>query len=101
FVMEEQFGWRIEKNSPNTVQILDTQDLHFLRRARQKAIENSTPLQLETDDLWRELGSIYRCDLTLILSDYEKSLLETEFQVPKELLHLYRFHYPKAPAPVP
>ena len=31
FLMEEQFGWKVDSN---VFKILDTQDLHFLRKAR-------------------------------------------------------------------
>jgi glycosyltransferase involved in cell wall biosynthesis len=41
-----------------------------------------------TEDAARELASIYRSDLTLILSDYEKALLQDRFQIPETLLHL-------------
>src|SRR5690606_31184062 len=36
FVSEEQFGWRVSQECPNAVKILDTEDLHFLRAAREK-----------------------------------------------------------------
>jgi hypothetical protein len=34
-MIEEQFGWRVAENCPNAVRILDTEDLHCLRLARQ------------------------------------------------------------------
>ncbi len=37
FTTEEQFGWRISGRVPNTVKILDTEDLHFLRNAQRKS----------------------------------------------------------------
>jgi hypothetical protein len=37
FMMEEQFGWRV--NCPNALRLLDTEDLHCLRVARQKAFK--------------------------------------------------------------
>lgn len=36
FVVEEQFGWRVREASPESICILDTQDLHFLRLSREK-----------------------------------------------------------------
>jgi hypothetical protein len=35
FMMEEQFGWRVAEKCPNALRILDTEDLHCLRLARQ------------------------------------------------------------------
>ena len=35
FMMEEQFGWRVAENCPNALRLLDTEDLHCLRLARQ------------------------------------------------------------------
>ena len=93
FVIEEQFGWRVQENCPRAVRILDTQDLHFLRRSREKALESQGEVQLITDDTCREIASIYRCDLTLMISDYEDQLLKTTFHLPEDLLLLKRFHY--------
>ena len=39
FTSEEQFGWRVAAVCPNAVRILDTEDLHFLRAARQTALK--------------------------------------------------------------
>ncbi|RZK83270.1 MAG: glycosyltransferase, partial [Pedobacter sp.] len=33
FMVEEQYGWRVQQECPNAVLILDTEDLHFLRHA--------------------------------------------------------------------
>jgi O-antigen biosynthesis protein len=93
FVIEEQFGWRVRENAPECVRILDTQDLHCLRRARESTLELH-PL-IEGDDLNREMASIYRCDLTLVISDHELVLLQSQLKVPSELLHLFRFAYKK------
>lgn len=102
FILEEQFGWRIAEFSPQTLRVLDTEDLHFLRRARQKAHQNSlstfeNPIELQTPDACREIASIYRSDLTLVLSDFEKNLLQERFEVPKSLLSLFRFCYSDFP----
>ena len=37
FVTEEQFGWKVAEICPQAIRILDTEDLHFLRKAREKA----------------------------------------------------------------
>ena len=93
FMTEEQFGWRVMEQCPDAFRILNTEDLHFLRRARQTSIKITGDLsnvELRTDDATREITSIYRSDLTLLVSDIEMELLNSEFQVPKSIL----FHLP-------
>jgi glycosyltransferase involved in cell wall biosynthesis len=89
FLTEEQFGWRIAENCPEAIRILDTEDLHFLRSARQIAYQNNEKVTLKhlTNDLAkREIASIYRCDLSLIISKYEIKLLKKTFKIDKSLL---------------
>lgn len=87
FMMEEQFGWRVKEVCPEALQLLDTEDLHFLRKARQEALKSNkkAPLQ-ESETAKREIASIYRCDLSLIISETEIDILQKEFGVPKDLL---------------
>ena len=78
FISEEQFGWRVEKYSPNSLRILDTEDLHFLRKARQNTINRDKIFSkdfLTTDIAKRELASILRSDLSLIISESEMEIL--------------------------
>ncbi|WP_456377637.1 glycosyltransferase [Lutibacter sp.] len=89
FLTEEQFGWRVAENCPNAIRILDTEDLHFLRNARETAYKKNKELSLDlliSDMAKREIASIYRCDLTLIISKYELKLLKKTFKVPKYLV---------------
>jgi len=86
FITEEQFGWRVEKYSPNSIRILDTIDLHFLRRERQKALNENYQFNLHSNDAVREISAIYRCDLSLIISSFEIQLLQEKFTIPSELL---------------
>ena len=90
FMIEEQFGWRVAEQCPNAIRVLDTEDLHCLRKTRQEAfkknIEFSTNMLLSSEIAKRELASIYRCDLTLIISTYEMELLQNVFKVDKSLL---------------
>ncbi len=89
FMMEEQFGWRVAENSPNALRILDTEDLQCLRGARQTALKENKKFNLadlNTDLAKREIASIYRCDLSLIISDFEVSLLTEHFKVDSTLL---------------
>ncbi|CAM4096469.1 MULTISPECIES: glycosyltransferase [Flavobacterium] len=94
FMMEEQYGWRITEKCPNAIQILDTEDLHFLRKARETAFKQHRALQPEdylSDQFKRELASIYRCDLSLLISEYEMELLTTTFKVDSSILHYIPF----------
>lgn len=86
FMTEEQFGWRVTQCCPDALRILDSEDLHCLREARKQNVLKYKPFDLNSDIAKREIASIYRCDLTLIISDYEVDLLETYFRVPSFLL---------------
>ena len=89
FMMEEQFGWRVAEVCPEAIRLLDTEDLHFLRKARQEAYKrktNVTPPLLFSDTAKREIASIYRSDLSLIISKAEMELLKENFRIPEELL---------------
>ncbi|MFH5883291.1 glycosyltransferase [Halalkalibaculum sp. DA3122] len=95
FVVEEQFGWRVAEHCPGALRILDTEDLHCLRRARRRAILENRPFSevdlLEDEVAKREIASILRCDLSLIISEYEMKLLTDHFQVDESLLHYLPF----------
>lgn len=93
FITEEQFAPRVHEHCPDAINILDTQDLHFLRRARQQHIKSvsKTELDLYTDDSIREIAAILRCDLSLIISTYEMRLLTEQFKVSPEVLHYCPF----------
>lgn len=89
FMMEEQFSWRVDKYCPSALKILDTEDLHFIRKARHRAYkENKDPkeLYLSSEIAKREIASIYRSDLSLIISEVELELLTREFNIPESLL---------------
>ena len=89
FMMEEQFGWRVEKACPNALKILDTEDLHFLRQARHQAYKQNRKVNIDdmrSDMALREVAAILRCDLSLIISPVEYELLQREFGVNQNLL---------------
>ncbi len=89
FMIEEQYGWRVTEQCPEAIKILDTEDLHFLRRARQQAFkdsENISSVYLYNDTTKREIASIYRCDLSLIISTVEMSLLQNRYKIDSSLL---------------
>ncbi len=85
FMMEEQFGWRVSEHSPNSIKILDTEDLHFLRNHREKEIKVSSSI-INSELAKREIASIYRCDLSLIISEVEMKLLLETFNISESLL---------------
>ncbi|WCM48816.1 glycosyltransferase family 4 protein [Pseudomonas sp. WJP1] len=108
FMMEEQFGWRVEKHCPNALRVLGTQDLQSLRHARHQrlkdrlkasdddddfnelfvpALREEFELMAETDLAKREIAAIYRCDLNLMISQVEIELLVEHFKLPRSLLH--------------
>jgi hypothetical protein len=94
FIMEEQFSWRVRQISPHTIRILDTIDLHFLRRARERTARKDShavildiPQEEElSEDTLRELASIYRSDYTLIVSSSEYDLLTQRYHLPEAKL---------------
>lgn len=94
FMMEEQFGWRVQKVCPEALRILDTEDLHFLRKHRELEFVQKTSLPLTSSDLVkREIASIFRCDLSLIISEAEMEILTKDFKVPEELLLYLPFYF--------
>jgi len=108
FMMEEQFGWRVEQQCPDALRVLETSDLQSLRDARHlrlkerlkasddaddfselfaKALRAEFEFMAGTDLAKREIAAIYRCDLNLMISDVEIELLVEQFKVPRNLLH--------------
>ncbi len=94
FMIEEQFSWRVEKCCPQAMTILETSDLHCLRRGRQIALKEErdfTLADLVNEVAYREIASIQRTDLTLMISTYEMKLLTTVFKVDACLIHYLPF----------
>ncbi|MDF0717197.1 glycosyltransferase [Muricauda sp. 334s03] len=90
FMVEEQFGWRVAEFAPNAIRILNTEDLHALRKAREEAKKTGKPFEI---DDWknhpttlREVASIYRCDISLMISTFEMEILQQELHIPSNLL---------------
>ena len=89
FMLEEQFGWRVEQACPQALRLLDMEDCHALRDARQRCFNANETLSAEalnSELALREIAAIYRCDLTLVISEYEMSLLQQHYGVPASLL---------------
>jgi glycosyltransferase involved in cell wall biosynthesis len=95
FMIEEQFGWRVADNCPNAIRILDTEDLHSLRKTRQDALKKgvafSAELLLSSDIAKREVAAILRCDLSLIISTFEMDLLTKVFKIDVNILYYLPF----------
>jgi glycosyltransferase involved in cell wall biosynthesis len=90
FMMEEQFGWRVQQHCPDALTVLDTEDLHTLRHARHQAYKANRQVNdedLASDIAQREIAAIYRCDLSLIISTHEMDLLTNHYKVDARLLH--------------
>lgn len=108
FLMEEQFGWRVEKHAPDALRVLETCDLQSMRHSRHQILKEllkdgisadgygelfAAPdarlfMRMAVTDLaQRELASFYRCDLSLVVSDVEINLLTEHFKLPAQLLH--------------
>jgi hypothetical protein len=100
FYAEEMYSFHLHDHCPHALLVLDMQDMHSLRHARQDAIKASDrlgPASLENlpidvrpsiDDprLLRELASIHRSDLTIACSPAEMDLLHLHYQIPKSKL---------------
>ncbi len=97
FMMEEQFGWRISEQCPQSLKILDTEDLFCLRHARHEAYKQQRAMTeadlLSSELAQREVAAILRCDLSLMISPKEISLLEKLFKVDSNLLHFCPLMY--------
>lgn len=89
FMTEEQFGWRVRNCCPNALTVLDSEDLHFVRKGREEAVKKNGAFC--EDDYFnehakREIASIWRTDVTLVISSFEMQLLEDQFQIPSSKL---------------
>ena len=94
FMTEEQFGWRVSEHCPDALRILDTEDLHFLRKGRQKAFNSKQETAIsffKSDIAKREIASIYRSDLSLVISEAEYEILTDTFKIDPSLLYYLPF----------
>lgn len=102
FMMEEQFGWRVEKHCPDALRLLDTEDLSCLRHARHQQFKQTGSVSLDvpdellfSDNAKREVAAILRSDLSLMISGAEIDLLRDRFKVSPTLLLDCPFMLPK------
>jgi hypothetical protein len=94
------YSFHLHEHCPQALLVLDMQDMHSLRHARQDAIkvrDRTCPVSLDNlpihvrpsiDDprLLRELASIHRSDLTIACSPAEMDLLRLHYQIPSNKL---------------
>lgn len=101
YISEEQFGWRVMENCPEAIRILDTEDLHCLRLERQISVKKEEHFELDnllvSEIAKREIASIYRCDLTLMISEFEMNILLELFRIDSALLHYLPIFYKTKP----
>lgn len=97
FMTEEQFAWRVQEEAPHALRILNTEDLHSLRQARHAALEQGVHCDLsfwlQQEITLRELASILRSDLSLIISGSECNWLAKTELVPREIIFYLPFMY--------
>ena len=89
FMVEEQFGWRVAQALPQALRILDMEDVHALRHARHEAVKQKRAVTLEdlnSELAFREIAAIYRCDMSLVISEAELEVLEQHYRVPRSLM---------------
>ncbi|MEM7380802.1 MAG: glycosyltransferase [Bacteroidota bacterium] len=95
FMVEEQYGWRVASRLPEAIRILDTEDLHSLRRSREEAVSKGLDFSLKSwkksDLAKREMASIWRSDLSLIISKFEYAILKSAFDISDQLLQYLPF----------
>lgn len=115
FMCFEQFAWRVKEQCPEALLVLDAEDLHFLRQARQMLYKQSIshkhetstkPIEfMQSNDICsefallceentlfkRELACIYQADITLVLSNFEADLLHSLFAIPQQQIFHHAF----------
>ena len=65
--------------APSTPVVFDTVDLHFLRGQREANLHQSSTKRDDAESVRRrELGIAARCDAVIVVSPYEKEVLESE-----------------------
>ena len=96
FYMEEIHGHALRAIRPSTMRVLDMQDVHALRLARQRVVDSGGGIvdafrtfpDASDAGIARELASVHRCDLTLVCSPVERLWLRDVGGVPDSKLTL-------------
>jgi glycosyltransferase involved in cell wall biosynthesis len=99
FLLEEQFGHFVYEECPQALVLLETVDLHFVRRARQSVRENYLEMDPFPSELYRsetairETASIQRVDYSYVVSSFEEELLAQDFGLGLEKVQWVPFLY--------
>jgi len=98
FLLEEQFGAMVYEAIPNALVLIETQDLHLVRRARERARQGEIPRGFvqrfyETETAIRETAAIERADFSFVVSSFEERLLREGFGIGAEKQAWIPFFY--------
>lgn len=94
-----QYVPEVRSLAPRARIIFDTVDLHFVREQREAELHNSSAmLKASKATREQELGLIRACDVTLVVSDFEKNLLaELVPEARVEIVSNIHSHIPDRP----
>ena len=89
-LLQEYYSFRVRELAPAALRVLDMQDMHSLRAAREAAAKaGASPAEVlacqpdaAAPDCLRELAAIHRSDLTLVCSPVELELLSRHYGIP-------------------
>ncbi len=101
FILEEQFGPHVYPSCPKALVLMETQDLHLVRRARdglKDAYLSSTEFPrdfYQTETALRETSSILRVDYSFVVSSFEEQLLRDDFGIGASKAKWVPFFYEK------
>lgn len=89
FLLEEQFGAIVYEALPDALVLIETQDLHLVRRAREQARFGEIPRGVapgfyRTETAIRETAAIERADYSFVVSSFEEHLLRDGFGIGSE-----------------
>jgi glycosyltransferase involved in cell wall biosynthesis len=101
FILEEQFGPMVYEVLPDALVVMETQDLHFVRRAREQVRERFLEMEeipstfYRTETAIRETAAIERVDFSFLVSSFEEKLLKEQFEFGVEKQAWIPFFYDK------
>jgi glycosyltransferase involved in cell wall biosynthesis len=101
FILEEQFGPHVYEACPQALILMETQDLHFVRRARDDlkvkflTLETLPTNFYQTETALRETSSLMRVDYSFVVSSFEEKILRDEFKIGAEKVKWVPFFYEK------
>ena len=98
FMVEEQFGWRVSEATPQALRLLNTEDLHSLRASRGQTLDEKEALRnhwMTSPITHRELASILRSDLSLLVSHFEYEWLQSHLPQAAKSCFVLPFLFPQ------